>query len=408
VIGVSPLVRSAMLPLLMAFPLWLALQRSVTWKQAAAPVGIAWLPFVAWTLYRYALGADSYAGRLSLFESPLSGIAWPDILWTQPTRLFHAFLDDWATPRSPMLVSAATILVALAIVGCFLRLRANKIDAWFLTGYVGVILLWPFPNELPRFLVVVYPCLLLCAFTAGQAAEQRMRSTLAARQSSRLGLGGPDKPDKRSGSTPAEDLPSRDSHWHPMPATWLILSACVIFANAPAAKLFLHRALLPVAPELQGDKREKDFFVAKTDALAVKAAEFYARNRFLLFDAQSVVPEHECIYAQVPQFAALYSKRQAFSYPRGLLTKSQGEASEILRRCNYYLLSAWSSAKYGVTSMYPMEVMQQWTELELISHETVNDQLVVSAALLKRRADHGGGGEQRDDTSQDLLPSRER
>ena len=194
-----------------------------------------------------------------------------------------------------------------------------------------------------------------------------------------------------------------------MPATWLILSACVIFANAPAAKLFLHRALLPVAPELQGDKREKDFFVARTDALAVKSAEFYARNRFLLFDAQSVVPEHECIYAQVPQFAALYAKRQAFSYPRGLLTKSQGEASEILRRCNYYLLSAWSSAKYGVTSMYPMEVMQQWTELELISHETVNDQLVVSAALLKRRADHEGGrGEQRDDTSQDLLPSRER
>jgi hypothetical protein len=50
------------------------------------------------------------------------------------------------------------------LAGIALRLRAGKADAWMMAGYLATFLLWPFYDQMGRFLFPALPVLLLYAF----------------------------------------------------------------------------------------------------------------------------------------------------------------------------------------------------------------------------------------------------
>ncbi|HRQ65775.1 MAG TPA: hypothetical protein PKZ76_13080 [Xanthomonadaceae bacterium] len=346
-IGIAPLARTALLPLPIAYLIWMAIARPLSWKRLLLPAMVAWLPTLLWAAYRRGLGSERYAELLSSERFAIAGMTWPEALWQQPLRAFDAFVACWGVPASPMLQILTLCLTVLALGGGLLRLRGNRIDAWFLGGYLAMILIWPFPEELRRFLVVVYPCLLLCSLTALQALA-----------CGRLPVG--------------------------MPIAVGGLMAVVVAATLPGGIHFSRRAMLPVDKELLGDKREPGFFLMESDTQALQVAEVYARARILLQEATDVVPTDACIYGVPEQIVLVYSRRQTVAYPTGLGVDPVATA-DALQHCDYFFVAAWHASAYGVRPLYPSEGLLGWTEPVLVSSMMINNQPRVAAALLMRK-----------------------
>jgi hypothetical protein len=349
VIGLAPLARTALLPLCIAFPLWLALRPETRWRQAWLPVLVAWLPFALWTLYRRSLGAEQYTSHLSAGQFAAAGMSWPSVLWQQPLRLLEASMYGWGMPDEPAWMFAASLLFAgLALAGCLLRLRRNRLDAWFVAGYLALVLIWPFPAEHTRFVVAVFPFLLVGAYTACESACARFRR----------------------------------------PASWLppaILGGLVLLLSAPAWIRYAHRAALPVPDELLGEKREPSFFLLPTDREALAVMEINGRSRFLLQDADARLPASACLYASPPQLARLYARRRTIAYPAGL-DADTGAARRRLAECDYFFVGGLKSRAYGIAPGYPERSLQGWTEPLLVSRMPYGRREIVAATLSRRIA----------------------
>jgi len=347
IVGMAPLARGALLPLPIAFAIWLILARSISFKQMCLPLIAAFLPFLLWLLYRDLIQSEQYAVHLSAEQFHAADIHWPSAIWTQPQRLFAAFVVTWASPLTPIIAATCTAIVTVfAVVGCHIRLRRNAIDAWFLVGYIFLILIWPFPTEFSRFIVVVYPCILVSCISAVITIDQSLRRA---------------KP-----------------HF----AGWFLFGT-IALASAPAIYIFLQRAALPVEPELVAEKRELGFFLAKSDSDALLAAEHVARVKYLLLQAESLIPKDGCVYATPPQLASLYSKRIALAYPSDL-GEDNDAASLALQSCEYYFVGGWAAPAYGLEAYYPSKALQKWTKPILVSRMGGQEEGNVAAALLQR------------------------
>lgn len=74
---------------------------------------------------------------------------------------------EWATRA----VSLA--LLALAAIGFGARLRAGRVDAWYVALYLPPILVWPHPFHIPRLIYPLVPLLLVYVFAGWQAILAR-------------------------------------------------------------------------------------------------------------------------------------------------------------------------------------------------------------------------------------------
>lgn len=345
-IGLAPLARTALLPLPIAFVIWMLVQRPRSLVSIIVPTLCAWLPILAWMGYRNASGSDSYLAYLDA-ESLATRIGpWPDALWIQPRRLFEAWASNWGDPTNSVVIAAAWIIGGLGLVGSLLRLRENRLDAWFLGGYILLIVVWPFPFELPRFLVIVYPIILVCALRG-------MRALLAKRP--------------------------RVLPWAPA-----ILVCAVTVASFPTAWRYLNRAMLPVEPELLGDKREIPFFRIKDDQRALIAAEVFARMRILSEESGKLIPASECVYSVHPELQSLYGRARAVRYPLDLANSSPEEARQRLRECDWFIVAGFDTAEPALPALYPFRTLQGWTK-PVLSSTFKSGQANVPAGLLLRR-----------------------
>ena len=344
-VGIAPLARGALLPLPLAFLLWLAISGRFSGRQMVTPAIISFTPFLLWTIYRYLLGSEQYSAHLNAEQFSSSSVVWPDAIWTQPVALFRSFESAWIGPKDSIVVLLCTAAISVtAIAGCCIRVYRNRIDAWFLIGYIILILVWPFPGEFSRFLVVAYPVILVSSITFLDALQGRLfRFT--------------------------------------RPYLRLVIFAAIGFASAPVLALFMHRAALPIEIELLGDKREPPFFLAASDADAILTAKDFGRARYLLEQAGELIPEDGCLYATPPQVATLYSGRSALTYPPDL-GKDTSAASRRLLRCDFYFVAVWTAPEYG-QEHNPMDALRGWAKPVLLSPRGDADGSV-SAALFQR------------------------
>lgn len=353
-IGLAPLARSALLPLCVAFVLWL-FRRPIQSQQKWLLVCLATLPALTWTAYRKSIGAEQYLQRLNAAEFDQAGISWPDALWQQPSRIVSALAETFgAGDTSAFAIALSALILGLAAAGCVLRLSRNAIDAWFLAGYMAAVLLWPFPNEYPRLLVAVYPFLLVSALAAV------------------LELG------------PSTDLNLR--RWGP-----ITLFAAIVMTTYPALAKIAQLAAVAVDPELLGDKREFEFFHRSSVEEALRAAEISARSRLLLASASTAIPPSACLYSMKPQLTRVYSRRESHLYPPDL-PADPAEARPLLPHCDYFVVGAWHSRNSGTGSHYPIEQLAGWARPVLVSNMEVDGRSLTVAAVFER-VDAIGTGE---------------
>jgi hypothetical protein len=82
-------------------------------------------------------------------------------------------------PARLVLAGAAGVLAAA---GLALRFVAGKADAWMAAAYIATFLLWPFYDQMTRFLFPLLPILVLYAFWACAEAARRLGRPAAAAQ----------------------------------------------------------------------------------------------------------------------------------------------------------------------------------------------------------------------------------
>jgi hypothetical protein len=179
------LTRTAALPMIAAYVVWALTRRQDVAMRARAAMPAVWAigAYGAWVLLRPAATADSYAQIVLEYGTAFLGAQSPAAaigasLLRQANALGEAWLAAlllfWVEgqPLRPLL---ACVVGVLALAGMAMRVIAGKPDAWMSAGYLATLLLWPFYDQMGRFLFPSLPVLVLYAFCASARVLQLVR-----------------------------------------------------------------------------------------------------------------------------------------------------------------------------------------------------------------------------------------
>jgi hypothetical protein len=179
------LTRTAALPMIAAYGLWAVTRRggsSASKARAAAPALAAVAAYGAWVLLRPAATADNYA-RIVLehgdaflaARSPLAAIG------ASLLRQANAVAEGWVgslllfwVEGHPLRAILAGTVGGFALAGLLLRLAGGKADGCMMGAYLAVFLVWPFYDQMGRFLFPVLPVLILYAYLAAARAVRAL------------------------------------------------------------------------------------------------------------------------------------------------------------------------------------------------------------------------------------------
>lgn len=147
---------------------------------AVVPAGVCLLGMLA---AQFLLGAgvpEQYLrgfARIAAGEAPQGRIDAAAFVLSQLRVLGDAWTGNWLYYWSGGMVFAEICLAAtgaLGIAGLLLRLREGRLDAWYVAAYLGVILVWPHPGQMARFVYPVAPLLLIMAVDAAARIGTRL------------------------------------------------------------------------------------------------------------------------------------------------------------------------------------------------------------------------------------------
>jgi hypothetical protein len=179
------LTRTAALPMIAVYALWAVTRRGMfPWARAraTAPAFAALAAYGVWVLLRPAAIADNYA-RIALehgnamlaAHNPLAAIG--ASLLMQANAVADGWIGSlllyWVEGR-PVRAVLAGAVGGLALAGMALRAAAGKADGWMVAGYLAVFLIWPFYDQMGRFLFPILPVLILYAFLAAATAMRAL------------------------------------------------------------------------------------------------------------------------------------------------------------------------------------------------------------------------------------------
>ncbi len=171
------LTRTAALPMIAVYALWAVTRQGqpvLSRVRLAIPALCAVAAYGIWVLLRPAATADSYAQIVQEHGAAFLGTGNPAAaVGASLLRQAHTLGEAWVTalllfwvdgqPLRPLLAGAVGVL---GLAGMTMRLVAGKPDAWMTAGYLATLLLWPFYDQMGRFLFPALPALILHAFWA--------------------------------------------------------------------------------------------------------------------------------------------------------------------------------------------------------------------------------------------------
>ena len=154
IVGLAVATRSAGWSLAAAFLVHLGFARKFT-SIAAFVVGLSIsvlvIPFLM-------VGLPSSGNYLELLSGNLSNIGWNFILYqAHGLVLGWNMLWGWGP--------GAWFAIAMVLPGLFVRVRANRADAWYVLAYFVMLMVWPFPGHMGRFLWPLLPCFLVSIYS---------------------------------------------------------------------------------------------------------------------------------------------------------------------------------------------------------------------------------------------------
>ena len=328
-----------------AVTVWILRARSGLYRAAMAGLLVA-LPLCLWLLFRSTIPQNvGYSMQWNPERDLASVGGWSGFVLSQPWRLAENLVLSFAPVGGALSRVAGFALCALALIGWVKRLVANRLDAWVLGSYVGVLFVWPYPNETERFLLFLLPIVLVSAATAASMLARR--------------------------TTPGR------VGW--MPAGFLLLLA---IASGPSIVHGVSRATLQIDPELASEKRGEEYFRASSPEEATAVAEHNARKRTTAEALRGVVPEGQCVYAVQITYVFAHGGVPAAEFPPGFLEGTVG--AEQLQRCNFFYVVGGQFVGEGAPTIDFFAALRSATRPVLVSTQETPAGPMIAAAALER------------------------
>ncbi len=334
-VAAATLARTAGVALAGAFIVYLSLRRPPGWQRAAL---IAVVPSLLW----YLLNSGHAPGYVhDWFGSYHSGALAGAL--RQVSEQCRALALGWLHDLSllPAMSPLVAALGLLCLGAAAWRAWRIHLDGLYVLAYGAIVVLWPYPAEAARLVLVLIPVLLVQGLLAVRAML-RSRAELA--------------------------VP--------------VLLGVAAFIAAPSAVLIATRFMLPMPPQIAPFKRSVYWYQESPVVAASGVVAAQAVVSHLKIIAASV-PESECIYAIKPSIVAFYSGRRAVAPPPSRLDAA-GFSAALAHGCRYFYLTSFTSPSYG-SPYYPSERLSG--ELELVSAAIDLAPDVPAAVLAMRRSD---------------------
>ena len=253
------------------------------------------LPWLALGLLPIVLGGWWLASGLPpaphyrrAFSELLANLPTTEYLSAQFAGLAQGWQDMWG--------SGAGGFIALVAVlpGLWMRLRRNRADAWLVPITLLMLVLWPFPGHMSRYLWPLMPALLVCAAETTQGIK---------RESLRI-------------------------------AALAIIPVVVILGLPDGAVRTLDRVMNGPEPPLEALSRMQEWTRPEDRTAALESLQ--ARRQLLLDMAQvqHLTPKQSCVYSELPALLAVQAKRVSPISPWQQLS----ELGEHQLVCDYYYL----------------------------------------------------------------------
>ncbi len=304
-VAAATLTRTAGIALLGALLVHLSLinRSGRSWAAAA----LALVPVAAWHLWR---GGGGYVSSLTTTYggSPLT--VFFGRLHLHASALWYGWVDNFASAPPLAVTIAVTAFGAVCLAGLAARIFARSLDGLYVSFYLLLMLIWPFPGEAQRFVFVILPILLV------QGLWLLAKFPRVALMQKRLAL---------------------------VPAVTL---AALTVVTLPQLLLHLDRFSMPLPDEVSSFRHSAGWY-HPNPIIATYEVYHSARMVAALKNAAALVPPHDCILSIKPSIVSYYTKRVSKSPPAASVPLTEFDRDIQQRRCSYLFLVAFSSPTFN-------------------------------------------------------------
>ncbi|MBF0367982.1 MAG: hypothetical protein HQL52_00845 [Magnetococcales bacterium] len=333
--GLALLTRTAALSLVAAFGVWILLKKN---GRAWPFVVIALLPWLVWEGVGRVSESGGYGGMLlgGMMADPggwlLETVAQGEVMWEGWLKIFHfepGVFTKWT----------AGVVLVLGLGGHWLRMGAGGIEAWQTPFYLGMILIWRFPDFMHRFLLVLFPVILLHAFLFAGWLEGRFLGAGKGRTGE--GTGAEVFSSGRGGAVGGV-APIRGG-----------LLAMVLVSFLAPWSMMVQRYMTPLPAHLEAFRKSRYWLNNEEPGEVIKEIE----SRYQLNEAVAgmfkAVPPGECVYALFTPHTMFYGDRVTIRPPPEEVDKRGFKAGT--RACDFFFMTANPGPKGYSAPFYPLQ-----------------------------------------------------
>ena len=310
-------------------------------------LAVAVCPYLLWSVYKTSYESSNYVSSFFLshkgdFTTSLAVYARVNVqvLGLSWIKSFDHFISDYST-------IPAAILGLLVFVGWLLRIARLKADAIYVLFYILILVPWPHPDHIHRFLLPLLPMLLYYGLTA------------SATMAGRIGNG-----------APVLLLQS---------AYFALLLALTIPTNVN----LVQRLTSPVPAHLSDFGRSHFWLFSRDPGAAIQRMEFLHSLHVSIAESSSI-PSDACVWSIDPARHMLLSKRVSYGTPSPALDAAA--FTQASGKCQYFFTMRVVPRpnQTGVTPLYPIERIENDTE---VVQEFAHEKFGVISMLLVRTSD---------------------
>ena len=312
-VATATITRGAGVSLIAAFGFYLILWRP---RRAAVYAVVSALPMVLWNL----LSDTQRSGYISSFVEKYSDKSLDALLSNVGVEL-HALWYGWVAnfTSSPVGFPVMGAIGLVCLTGMAYRIYLWKLDALYSAAYLLLVLIWPFPAEARRFMLVITPVLLAQGLLVlGPLVQDRIG--------------------------------------HRLLNIRAIMLLCIFLVALPVVVLTANRFIQRPPDDLAEQRRSLDWYTLEPRE-ALSNIVFDKLIASHLRQVGNIVPAGFCIYSIKPSIVAYYSNRISIIPPPEHLDDAAFRSYLKETNCRYFYLMGFASPSFS-RAYYPAQRLQ--------------------------------------------------
>ncbi len=305
-------------------------------------------PMLAWSAYTHVAGFGVDYLHILMAKtggnpiSDLAARAWTNlyVLWAYWVKSFDISLTLHAR-------WTASALLVLAGIGFLESLKAGRLDALYLLLYLGVIVVWPYPDQDHRFLFPVFPLLLWHGAQGARSIGHHL------------------------GQARLEKL---------LPGSFIVIAAVL---SIPSWHDMYWRFGEGSASDLADYARTPEWLLEPDPRKARETSLFMQRLYASMKTMRNRVPAQDCVWAVAPPYVMLHAGLRSLATPSPQVQDE--DFYQRLRQCPYVFMMAVSSTPdNGLPPMYPFRRIRDHMQVLDVRYSDPGNPASAVASMLAR------------------------